>query len=180
MIHTSAPVINQIEYWIGWLNPMPYLYESYRVIHYWTFGFVPTCQNAVMANNGKIARVLFLLPQWILYLLLVVLRFMMLIVWAVPYFFIWFLDLFSQFFSSINWWWYENVYDPIYDAWTDLWNYWLGWRNWGLNFFFIIPGFLIWSMVLIVDFLYNALWLCIDFFWYFHNKFFAVFWGLFH
>lgn len=127
--------------------------------------------------TNKIIKATMLPIEWILWLVLVIIRFFSVLAYSVFYLSMVIIDFFSDMIVSINTWIYDTIYDPIRDAFNDLNVWWVDFRDtlwdllfWPINLMITIYWF-------ISDLIWQLSWGIFAFFMSIHNWFFGIFVG---
>jgi hypothetical protein len=87
---------------INTFNPMSYVLSMFNTFNYWFIGFNATCLTHMFNANSKVVRALMRGVEYMLWLVLVVVRFFSLLVYAMFYLCFVIMDFFSDIIVGIN------------------------------------------------------------------------------
>jgi hypothetical protein len=102
MIYTAGPIVSELQWMINTFNPMSYVLSMFNTFNYWFIGFNATCLTHMFNANSKVVRALMRGVEYMLWLVLVVVRFFSLLVYAMFYLCFVIMDFFSDIIVGIN------------------------------------------------------------------------------
>jgi hypothetical protein len=189
LILTAKPIIEEIKWRIAnkdqilahpmlvwFLNLFGLSIPTAPELISWIIGFEPECYGVQQSMYMKLVRVALLIPAWIMYIFLFIIRAISLVVYAIIYFLFSIQSMIFDFFFMIFNWIHLNIYMPIYNLFLPLY-----------SFIYQIQAFFMWLIMIpfnflmaihfiIWSFLMSIQWLIACFFLWLHDWLWSIYW----
>jgi len=188
-IITARPIIEEIKWRIAnkeeiiahpklvwFLNLFGLEIPTPQMLISWFIGFEPECYGVQQAMYMKLIRVFLLIPAWIFYIVLFIIRFISLAIYWIVWFLFSIQSLIFDFIFMIFNWIHLNIYMPIYTLMLPVFQFF-----WSIYFYIqwiiMIPfNFLLAIHFIIWNFLMSIQWIIACFFLWLHDWLWSIYW----
>lgn len=178
-IYTAEPTVAEIKYVYEQHDPMAYATEMMGKFTSLFLGFEPECPGVQAALQSKLARLGLLLPQWLMFLVLVLVRAIALIIYSIVYVFYLIWDFLFDIQMAIRNWFITAIYLPIYNLLLPVINFFVTIHQWIMWLVLLLPSLFMWLGWIIIDLLWQLQWWIFSIFIIVHDWFWSVYWAIY-
>lgn len=175
-IYTASPWVEWIKYILENYNPMTIATEHYVALLRMWVGFDLACPGVQAGMQGKLIALSMLIPQWISYIVLIIIRLISLIIFAIFFFLYFIIDLIWDIYVQIHVAIYEGIWLPIYEIIQPLFDLIAEIKAFIVFLLNLIPTLLIWLGWFIADLFWQIHWWILSIFMQIYDWFWNIYW----